>query len=58
MSPVITRRDFTRTVGFVVVATSVASCTSPPPPAALASPLLAVDGRLRYSTNRRHCSSR
>jgi len=38
MSPVITRRDFTRTVGFVVAATSVASCTSPTPPAAQASP--------------------
>src|SRR6185295_8086139 len=38
MSAVITRRDFARTVGLAVAATSVASCTSPPPPAAEASP--------------------
>ena len=38
MSPVITRRDFARTVGLAVAATSVAGCTSPPPPAAQASP--------------------
>jgi pimeloyl-ACP methyl ester carboxylesterase len=33
MSPVITRRDFARTVGLAVAATSVASCTSPSSPA-------------------------
>src|SRR6476660_354313 len=38
MSPVITRRDFARTVGLVVATSTVASCTSAPPPAAPPSP--------------------
>src|SRR6476620_9983529 len=38
MSPVITRRDFARTVGLVVATSTVASCTSAPSPAAPPSP--------------------
>src|SRR6476659_6925797 len=38
MSPVITRRDFARTVGLAVATSTSARCTSPPPPAAPPSP--------------------
>jgi pimeloyl-ACP methyl ester carboxylesterase len=38
MSPVITRRDFARTVGLAVAATSVASCTSTPGPTPPSAP--------------------